>query len=183
MAWIKTIHFDLAQGKLKKLYQRVRSPNGSIDNIMLVHSLRPHSMEGHLSLYKNVLHHANNELPKWYLEAVGIYVSLINQCHYCVVHHFRGLSKLLEDKELALAMKKAMEENCLQPTFSVKQAMGLKYAQILTQSPTEININLITECRQHGFTDGEILELNQVAAYFNYANRTVLGLGVGMESE
>jgi hypothetical protein len=28
-----------------------------------------------------------------------------------------------------------------------------------------------------GYTDGEILEINQVSAYFSYANRTVLGLG------
>ena len=28
-----------------------------------------------------------------------------------------------------------------------------------------------------GFSDGEVLEINQVVSYFNYANRTVLGLG------
>jgi uncharacterized protein YciW len=32
--------------------------------------------------------------------------------------------------------------------------------------------------RAAGLTDGEILEVNQVAAYFAYANRTVSGLGV-----
>ena len=31
--------------------------------------------------------------------------------------------------------------------------------------------------------DGEILEVNQVAAYFAYANRTVTGLGVSTEGE
>lgn len=34
-----------------------------------------------------------------------------------------------------------------------------------------------------GFTHGEILEINQVVAYFNYANRTVLGLGVDVEGD
>ena len=37
--------------------------------------------------------------------------------------------------------------------------------------------------REHGFSDGEILELNQVASYFNYVNRTVLGLGVNTEGD
>ena len=32
--------------------------------------------------------------------------------------------------------------------------------------------------RDAGFDDGEILEINQVTAYFAYANRTVLGLGI-----
>ena len=41
----------------------------------------------------------------------------------------------------------------------------------------------IDSLRQTGFDDGEILELNQVAAYFAYANRTVSGLGVNIEGE
>jgi uncharacterized protein YciW len=34
-----------------------------------------------------------------------------------------------------------------------------------------------------GWDDGEVLEINQVTAYFNYANRTVLGLGINTESD
>ena len=37
--------------------------------------------------------------------------------------------------------------------------------------------------REPGFPDGEILEINQVANYFNYANRTVLGLGVNIDGD
>ena len=31
--------------------------------------------------------------------------------------------------------------------------------------------------------DGEILEINQVVSYFNYANRSVLGLGVDITGD
>ncbi len=34
-----------------------------------------------------------------------------------------------------------------------------------------------------GIDDGEILEINQVVSYFNYVNRTVLGLGVNTNNE
>ncbi|MGB0507743.1 MAG: alkylhydroperoxidase, partial [Pikeienuella sp.] len=37
--------------------------------------------------------------------------------------------------------------------------------------------------RSKGWSDGEILEINQVVAYFNYANRTVLGLGCSTEGD
>ena len=37
--------------------------------------------------------------------------------------------------------------------------------------------------RDTGFSDGEVLEINQVTAYFNYANRTVLGLGISTEGD
>ena len=37
--------------------------------------------------------------------------------------------------------------------------------------------------RNAGFDDGEILEINQVTAYFSYANRTVLGLGCSTDGD
>jgi uncharacterized protein YciW len=37
--------------------------------------------------------------------------------------------------------------------------------------------------RKAGLSDGEILEINQVTAYFAYANRTVLGLGISTEGD
>lgn len=45
-------------------------------------------------------------------------------------------------------------------------------------SPSEVTKDDIEVLRESGFEDGEILEINQVVSYFNYANRTVLGLGV-----
>ena len=42
---------------------------------------------------------------------------------------------------------------------------------------------MITELRDLGYTDGEILEINQVTAYFSYANRTVLGLGCSTDGD
>ena len=42
---------------------------------------------------------------------------------------------------------------------------------------------MIIELRDLGYTDGEILEINQVTAYFSYANRTVLGLGCSTDGD
>ena len=93
MAWISIINYDKAEGKLKRLYDKIKGPKNYIDNIMLVHSLRPNTLEGHMALYKNALHHQNNKLPKWLLEALGTYVSLLNKCAYCVNHHFSGMTR------------------------------------------------------------------------------------------
>lgn len=59
----------------------------------------------------------------------------------------------------------------------------LAYARRLTQSPAEIGEIEIERLRFAGLDDGEILEVNQVASYFAYANRTVLGLGVTTEGD
>ena len=108
MSWIEIIPFDKAKGKLKRLYERVTGPNNNVDNIMLVHSLRPNTMEGHMAIYKKVLHHSENTLPKWYLETLGVYVSMLNQCDYCVDHHFAGLKRLLSDDEKANRIKQGL---------------------------------------------------------------------------
>jgi uncharacterized protein YciW len=40
----------------------------------------------------------------------------------------------------------------------------------------------VQRLRTHGFSDRDILDINQVTAYYAYVNRTADGLGVGLES-
>ncbi|WP_122076518.1 carboxymuconolactone decarboxylase family protein [Pseudophaeobacter sp. EL27] len=184
MAWIKTIPFSEATGKLKTLYGRVTGPNGNVDNIMMAHSLRPHSMEGHMAIYKNVLHHSGNSIPKWFLETLGVWVSRLNDCDYCVDHHFSGLKRLLRDDARANALRSAIEErNIADAPLDAGQKLALDYARQLTRDPGGMTQGIVIELREQGYSDGEILEINQVTAYFNYANRTVLGLGCSTKGD
>ena len=181
-SWIEFVPYNLAQGKLKTLYDRIKGPNDNVDNIMLVHSLRPHTLEGHMVLYKNVLHHTSNSLPKWLLETVGVYVSLLNKCAYCVEHHFNGLKRLLKDDARSEKMRTALEESDFD-FFDAREQAILKYAHALTMQPSSVKESLVQDLRATGLNDGEILEVNQVTAYFAYANRTVLGLGVTTDGD
>ena len=183
MSWIEFIPYKKAEGKLKELYERVKSTDNNIDNILVAHSLRPHTLEGHMTLYKSVLHHSNNILPKWYLEAIGAFVSYINQCQYCVAHHLMGMKRLLNDDEKWTAIKDTFENGMPEKHFSGKLLQGLRYARRLTRQAHTIQEQDIEDLRLIGFTDGEILEVNQVVAYFNYANRTVLGLGINTNGD
>jgi len=179
MTWIKTVSYEDAEGELKNLYDRIKGPDNNIDNIMLAHSLRPHSMQGHMTLYKYVLHHPRNALPKAYLEAIGVYVSALNNCEYCLEHHFAGMARLIDDAERSDEIRKALENRRPEDAFSGAQLAGLQYAAQLTTAADELTENDVATLRDAGLNDGEILEINQVSAYFGYANRTVLGLGVG----
>ncbi len=183
MSWIKVIPYEEAKSSLKRIYDKVKGPNNNVDNILAIHSLRPHSLVGHMALYKNVLHNSNNTLPKWYLETIGVYVSHLNECSYCVDHHFAGLKRLLNDDEKSHQIFKGIEANTLADYFDGKYAVGVDYARLLTIDHTNMRENLILEMKSNGFTDGEILEINQVTSYFNYVNRTVLGLGVNIEGD
>jgi len=183
MTWISTISYDEAGGALRRLYDRIKGPGNNVDNIMLAHSLRPHSMEGHMTLYKYVLHHPRNVLPKVYLETVGVYVSLLNRCQYCVDHHFAGLTRLLADDGRAAIIRRVLEDRNPGAAFSGRELAGLEYAERLTTGAAKLTARSIDELRDAGFEDGEILELNQVTAYFAYANRTVLGLGINTDGD
>ncbi len=183
MTWIATISYEDARGALKELYDRIKGPNNNVDNIMLAQSLRPHSIEGHMALYKYVLHHPRNALPKSYLETIGVYVSLLNKCRYCVDHHYSGLLRLLQDNERGAAIRAALEANDLAAAFDGRELEGLKYVEKLTMNAADLAAGDIDQLREAGFDDGEILEINQVTAYFAYANRTVLGLGVSTDGD
>ena len=183
MPWIKTIAYEDATGRLKALYDRIKGPGDKVDNIMMVHSLRPHSMEGHMALYKHVLHHSANTVPKWFLETLGVLVSLLNDCGYCVDHHFEGLRRLLGDAERANAIRAVLESEQYEDAFDPKEVAALRYAEALNRTPPVAHEVMVEALRAGGYDDGEILEINQVCAYFAYANRTVLGLGATTEGD
>ena len=184
MAYINVIPPEDASGRLEKIYRQVKSPEGQVDNVLQVHSLRPHTLAGHMAIYKAILHHSGNVLPEWYLEAVGVLVSQLNGCAYCATHHAAGLKRLLEAQKLVFeSYFSALQQEWPGNPFTRREQQGLVYARKLTRRPGEIEEADINALRGVGFDQGEILELNQVAAYFAYANRTVSGLGVDMEGE
>ena len=184
MPWIATVSYEESTGKLRKLYDRVKGPQNNVDNIMMLHSLRPHSMEGHMAIYKYVLHHSSNTVPKWFLEVLGVLVSVLNDCNYCVDHHFAGLKRLLADDEKADAIKTAIQSGKFKDApLSDAQKEAMLYAKTLTIAPASLGEADVIALRQCGLKDGEILEINQVCSYFSYANRTVLGLGCTIEGD
>ena len=184
MSWIDTIAYEKADAKLKALYDRVKGPNNNVDNIMMMHSLRPHTMEGHMAIYKYVLHHRDNTIDKWFLETLGVWVSTLNKCDYCVEHHFAGLKRLLNDDENATLIRSSIDTNKIEEApLENCQKTAMEYARKLTHNPGSIREESVEKLRADGYTDGEILEINQVCAYFSYANRTVLGLGCSTEGD
>lgn len=183
MSWIKVIPFAEATGRLKAIYQKVKGPKDQIDNILSIHSLRPHTLIGHMSLYKNALHHNQNSFPNWFLEFLGTYTSFINRCDYCFDHHFEGMRRFLNDDDKAANLRMHIEQHSLDSFLSQKEYAMVKYAQNLTLQPGAMQESQIKVLKELGYDDGEILEANQVIAYFNYANRTVLGLGVDAGGE
>ncbi|MBC7608663.1 MAG: peroxidase-related enzyme [Polaromonas sp.] len=182
-AWIKMIPLDEATGTLKEMYKRVTTPSGTVDNVMRAHSLRPHSMEGHLVLYKSVLHNPDNTLPFWFLEVVASYVSMTNRCDYSLTHHFANARRLMNDAGRSNKVWEALSAEQPELAFEGKELALLRYAKKLTANVGDMEKNDIDVLREADCDDGEILEVNQVCAYFNYSNRLLNGLGVTTDGD
>ena len=182
-AWIRMIPVDEATGTLKEMYDKARTPHGTVDNVMRAHSLRPHTMAGHMALYRSVLHNPDNTLQFWFLEVIACCTSLVNRCSYSLEHHFANVQRLLQDDKRAFAIKAALEAGRPELMFAGKELALLRYVAKLTAEVGSMSRADVDRLHAAGCDDGEILEANQVCAYFNYSNRLLNGLGVTTEGD
>ena len=182
-AWIRMIADDEADDRLKAMLDRARSPHGTVDTVMRLHSLRPATMEGHVALYRAVLHSDDNVLPLWFLEVVASYTSILNDCSYSLSHHFANVRNLLRDRPRADRIFLALKAQRPEAEFAGKELALLRYAHKLTAEVGRMVKSDFEALKLAGCDDGEILEVNQVCAYFNYSNRLLNGLGATTEGD
>lgn len=182
-AWISMIDEARADPDLKAALDRVRAPNGTVDNVMLVHGLRPHTMLGHHALYMSVLHDAGNTLPGWLLETIASYTSILNRCAYSLANHWSNAKHLIGDDARAGEVHAALQADAPERAFSGRELAALRYARKLTLDPGGMCEADVQAMRAAGLGDGEILEVNQVCCYFNYVNRQLNGLGVSLRGD
>ena len=94
------------------------------------------------------------------------------------------MKRLLRDDTRAEAIRSAIEAGDPSAApLDPAQQVAMVYARKLTLSPADMVEADIESLRESGWDDGGILEINQVAAYFAYANRTVLGLGCSTQGD
>jgi uncharacterized peroxidase-related enzyme len=178
MPWIKVIGEDRAEAKLKASYEKIAGKRGRTSNVFKIQSLHVESMLAHLELYTSLMY-AKGGLKREQCELIGTAVSAINKCPYCVRHHSEALNKYWRDHNRTVLFALDVAGYPLNPA---NRAL-LDYAIKLTKTPSEMCAEDVEQLRENGFDDRQILFINQIAAYFNYVNRSVLGLGVEMEED
>ena len=177
-AWIDMISEEDASKELREVLDIARTPHGTVDNVMRVHSLRPNTMKGHVTLYRAALHDETNTIPMWFQETVSSYVSILNNCQYSLENHWKNAAHLISDTKKAQEIEKALWSKSPEDVFDGVELQMLRYAEKLTLRPSDMVQADVTALKSMGADDGEILELNQIIGYFNYVNRLLNGLGV-----
>ncbi len=182
-AWIRMISDDEADNELLEALKLARTPHGTVDNVMRVHSLRPNTMKGHVILYRAALHDDTNTLPMWLQETISSYVSILNNCPYSLANHWANARHLIGDDARADEIEAALHARKPGNAFDGRELELLRYTEKLTLKPGEMQESDVIALREAGLDDGEILEANQIIGYFNYVNRQLNGLGVTTDGD
>lgn len=93
------------------------------------------------------------------------------------MHHGEGLLVLTQDEDLVRRLKdgdRAVVDN-------VADTAMLDYVEKLTLSPFAVQREDVEHLRAVGFSDADVLDIAQVAAYYAFVNRLAQGLGVELE--
>ena len=182
-AWISMISDADATPELRDALDLARTPHGTVDNVMRVHSHRPNTMHGHVILYRAVLHDDANTLPTWLQEVIGSYVSALNDCAYSYANHWKNAAHLMGDKASADKVEAALARRKPEEVFDGAELALLQYAEKLTITPGAMQESDVRALQNAGLDDGQILEANQIIGYFNYVNRSLNGLGVSTQGD
>lgn len=178
MAWIKTIEPADAKDDLQKIYQAIFEKRGKVANVMKAQSLNPEALKLHMDLYEIVMF-GKSGLSREEREIAAVIVSAANKCNYCIVHHGEALNQYWRDEEKLLRLV----EDHRSAGLSEREIAIVEYAHKLTVKPNRVGEDEITALREAELTDEDILTLNLLISYMNFANRIISGLGVEFDPE
>lgn len=187
MAYITTINETEATGKLAELYSKYGRPTEggqkAVDDILKTHSVSPgaaEAIEAHVGLAVSAMH-TESALSRIEREIIGVVVSLVNGCEYCLNHHANTLDRLLPDDRKAIVEPLATDGDT--SGLTKREAAIAKYAQKLTVDPGGMTGGDVAALKGAGLGDPAVHDVVHATGYSAYANRIALGLGASIQAD
>jgi uncharacterized peroxidase-related enzyme len=175
--WIATVAPGDASGLLAESYAKQFNKLGRVSELTQIGSLYPELVAQRLTLYE-VVDATPSGVPEWARRAVALLTSVLNGCLHCTV----GNTQKLVDAgygALAAAIKDNPEVHL---TGSPPIDAIFTYTRALVLRPASIVEADLTALRDAGWNDLDILDVNNIAAYYCYINRVAHGLGLQGEA-
>lgn len=113
-------------------------------------------------------------LNQFETEAVVVFVSKLNGCEFC----YTGHGKLLKEISGNDAILEELERYKSANAFEEHLKSILSYAEKLVTNPKSLEKADLEKLKEHGYSEKEIVEINQLIAYTSYTNQTSIGLGL-----
>ena len=174
MAWIDTVSWSDAEGPLRDAYDWQAAALGEPAEFTMLGSLYPAIVEERLRLYRTV-EHCPSQLTPIERQSAALVTSRLNGTDHCA----SGLRLKLESLGLAPALLDAIDADPANVTSGDGRLDAIcAYAAKLTASPDAVVQDDLDPLREHGLSDLDILDLNNMVAYYAYINRVAMGLGL-----
>jgi uncharacterized peroxidase-related enzyme len=160
-------YFDICQDKL-----------GMIPNVLQAHAFNIDKLNAFTALYNDLMLGESN-LSKLEREMIAVVVSSINKCFYCLTAHGAAVRELSGDPILG----EMMVMNYRVANLSEKQRAMLDFAEKITKASHEIEDKDRDHLRGVGFSDRDIWDIANVAAFFNMSNRVASAIDMHPNDE
>ncbi len=177
MTWIATVSPEDANGVLREAYDWQARKLGEPAEFTMLGSLYPEIVYERLRLYRTVESCPSDLSPRERAFAAFV-ASTRNETPHCSSGLRLKLGEYGVEPEL---VRQVAEGDVRGVPGDRRLAAILEYAEKLTVTPGATTEQDIEALRDAGLGDLEILDLNNIVAYYNYINRVANGLGLRTE--
>jgi len=134
--------------------------------------------------YKAILHSDDSPLGLWRAEFVATFVAILANCTYARAHHGENFLKVSPTRRQGIMILTALENDDLNsPALDPELRSIAKYTKKLSLEPACMSEDDISSLRETGFSEAEIVHINQIAASFAFWVRMINGLGISLGTE
>lgn len=148
-------YFDICQEKL-----------GLVPNVLQAYAFDIDKLNSFTALYNDLMF-ADSGLSKLEREMIAVTVSAENRCFYCQVAHGAAVRALSGDP----ALGEQLVMNYRTANLTPKQRAMLDFAVVVTKASATIEEPHRQALRDVGFSDRDIWDIINVAAFYNMTNR------------
>tara|TARA_Y100000766_G_scaffold61953_1_gene51212 strand:- start:69 stop:641 length:573 start_codon:yes stop_codon:yes gene_type:complete len=148
-------YFDVCQEKL-----------GLVPNVLKAFAFDIDKLNSFVSMY-NELMLSESGLSKLDREMIAVTVSSINKCFYCLTAHGAAIRQISGDPKLG----EMIAMNYKVAPLTERQRAMLDFAEKVTSKSADIQESDRQLLREYGFSDRDIWDIANVAAFFNMTNR------------
>ena len=151
---------------------------GMVPNVILANASDKERLRNFVNFY-NRLMIKEGYLTKLEREMIAVVVSSCNKCFYCLIAHGAAVRQLSNDQILG----DELMINYRSASLSKRQRLILDFSYKLTETPSKVENSDRNILRKANFSDEEILEIVEVASFFNMSNRIAVGTDMRPNAE
>lgn len=161
---------DLPAGELsegtRKYFDICREKLGMVPNVLQSLAFDEVKLRAFSDTYNDLML-GDSGLTKLEREMIAVVVSSVNKCFYCLTAHGAAVRELSGDPVLGEMLVMNFRAADLPP----KQRAMLEFAEKITEAPSKLDEADRQRLRDAGFTDRDVYDIANTAAFFNMTNR------------